>query len=87
MVKKNNALPISVAILQTDLVWIKNKLSSIEESVNKIHACTSNHDNRIQSLEEWKKNCNIEWNKNMIRWGIIISAIAFIASTFIALFV
>lgn len=78
MAKRNT--DVAVAILQTDLTWIKNKLSSIEDTMNKINMCTSGHDNRIQSLEDWKKLCNDQWNKNMVKWGIIISAIALVSS-------
>jgi len=76
--KKNT--DVAVAILQTDLTWIKNKLSSIEDTMNKINMCATGHDNRIQSLEDWKKACNDQWNKSMVKWGIIISAVALISS-------
>lgn len=67
---------VDIAVLKNDLKWIKDKLTSIETTVNNTKACVDGHDNRIQSLENWKKFCDAQFNKNMAKWGILIALIS-----------
>jgi len=83
----NKKTAVDLAVVQTDLKWIREKLTSMENTMNNIHACTSDHDNRLLSLEEWKKICNEAWNRNMIKWGLIISSVSLVASVIISIFV
>jgi hypothetical protein len=79
--KKSNS--IDVAVVKNDLGWIKEKLEKIDESVGKIHACTNDHDNRIQQLEDWKDFSNDQFNKSMTKWGVTIAAVSIIVSILI----
>ena len=85
MTKKINT-KIDVAVIRNDLKWIKDVLKKIDENMEKIQGCVSVADNRIQRLEDWKKFCENEWNKNMAKWGLLIGFISIVVSVLIALY-
>lgn len=52
MVKKNGMnTKIDVAVIKTDLNWIKDKLISIEDNVKTTKSCVDTHEDRIIKLE------------------------------------
>lgn len=80
-----NKSKIDIAIVQTDLKWIKEKLTSIDNNINSIKGCVDGHDDRIQSLENWKKYSDEQFNKSMIKWGVVVSIISVAISILIAM--
>ena len=46
---------VNVAVIQTDVKWIREKLVDIEKKVDNVQMCTQGHDNRIQKLEDENK--------------------------------
>lgn len=77
---KNNR--VSIAVIQTDLKWIQNKLIDIEKKVDNVQACTKGHDDRIQKLEdetrigkEQREQLFKEKQMSITKLGLIVAGI------------
>ena len=72
---KNGNTKIDVAVIKTDLNWIKDKLISIEDSVKTTKACVDTHEDRLiklESEEKYKKESREMSRKDLV---IILSVI------------
>lgn len=73
--KKNN---VDIAVVQTDIDWIKDKLTDIDRNVKSVQLCTAGHDNRLQKLEDWKVATEEIVNNEIKRKGISLSKLGLI---------
>ena len=50
----NSKNMVDIAVLKTDLDWIKAKLNAVEKKIDSVQLCAQGHDDRLVKLEEWK---------------------------------
>ena len=79
MVRKNNAR-VDIAILKTDLNWIKKKLNAIDLRMADIQENLQTNDERLSRLEEWKEVCEANFNRSLTRIGLMIAGFSVLVS-------
>lgn len=79
---KRNSTNRDIAVLQTDLTWIKGKLGEISETLKSIKLCTDDHEEKISKCESWiESHDKLEENRketkdlSLKRLAIIMSAV------------
>jgi hypothetical protein len=58
---------VDIAIIQTDLVWIREKLTEISQQIKDVRLCSDGHDIRIDKLEEWHSQIESDLKKEKQR--------------------